>query len=199
MQLSGGSPSPRFGPAGHRSLFLLGAGGHFLAAVAAIPFSVYVLGSDGLPLGAGWQLGHLAVVLMVVALGLHSLGFLGLWRNYHSRFGGVTFGVGRLAAILLLAAFLLASTSLGFVAASTLSMVLVIDGVAYVDDRHTLLQPLCTATAALLLVSGLLVGAVFLAPVRGIIAVPAFALGGIVLLTAPMPVAAPIHAAHRPT
>ena len=198
-------PRPRGPPT--RFLFIIGAVGHFFSAAASVPFAVFGFGLGGLFFFRFFFfeifLFLILGVLYFVGLLLHLFGFYGFWRNYGSQMGIATFAYGLAAVVIFLVGIVLGViasfsffllTLVGFVA---LGVLFIVDGVTYIVVRHSMIN-LGTSIAAgvLFIVSGAFVCSLFLSFVGGIIAVPAFILGGIILLRSPMPGALPFPAPY---
>lgn len=178
---------------------MAGAVGNFIAAGVSIPFAVFAL---FLAFGFGFGFfGILSVValtiaiLMATALVIQLIGFYGFWRNYGSRMGVVTFAFG-LAAI----GVFLGAISLVFVVRDSLSAIVylagyvllgvmfILDGVTFLVNRHFVLPGASIATGVLFIIAGGFVCSILFASVGDIVAMPAFIIGGIVLVNAPIPV-----------
>ena len=178
---------------------MAGAVGNFIAAGTSIPFATF-----GLYLAFGFGFGFFgffsfialaAVVLMSVALVIQLIGFYGYWKNYGSRMGLATFLFGLVVIGIFLGAIALAFasrdtlSSIAYIGATVLvGVMFILDGVAFLVNRHFSLPGASIATGVLFIIAGGFVCSLLLAPVGGVVAMPAFIIGGIVLLNAPIPV-----------
>src|SRR2546428_5697786 len=137
-------PRPRGTP--NRSLFLTGAVGHFIAAGMAIPFSLFAL-YFAFAFGSGFGFFSIfpltAAILMGVALVFQHVGFYGFWRNYGSAMGITAFLFGLTATAIFLGSLSLAFTSRDFLSAIVgiasivlLGVMFILDGVAFLVNRH---------------------------------------------------------------
>lgn len=80
-------------------------------------------------------------------------------------------------------------SSIVYVAATVLvGVMFILDGVAFLVNRHFTLPGASIATGVLFIIAGGFVCSLLLAPVGGVVAMPAFIIGGIVLVNAPIPV-----------
>lgn len=204
MRPRGGTPLEPPRPRGvpNPSFFRIGAIGHFLAAGLALPFSFFVLVFGLGPFVGSFSAEVCGIAsLMSVALALHLVGYYGLSRNYGPRIGMVTFRIGIVATILMLAVTGLRVLSprstldvqVAF-ADALLGLVFMLGGWTFIANRHYLLRGLAIAAGILFIIAGALVGTIILAPAGVLVAMPAFLLGGIVLLSAAIPAPdAPSH------
>jgi hypothetical protein len=160
-------------------------------------------------LGSEGVLGLALSAAFSVSLLLALFGFHGLWRNYGSAMGAATFAYGLIAIILFLVSSVLtlfavqticefwgcytifASWGLILIIVSLvlLGVAFILDGVAFiVARRFTGLQGGAVAAGVLFIVGGSFVTSILLALFGGFfVLAPAFILGGIVLLRAPVP------------
>jgi hypothetical protein len=144
-----------------------------------------------------------------VSLLLALFGFYGLWRNYGSAMGAAAFAYGLIAVIIFLVSSVLtlfavqticefwgcytiyASWGIVLLIASfvLLGVAFILDGVAFiVARRFTGLQGGAVAAGVLFIVGGSFVVSILLALFGGFfVLAPAFILGGLVLLRAPVP------------
>ncbi len=197
-------PRPRGIP--NRSLFLVGAVGHFVAAGMAIPFALFSLG-----FGFGFFFGFFSIfalasaVMMSVGLVIQLIGFYGFWRNYGSRLGLATFAYGLAATAVFLAAtatetfnrnpFFVYIAAAGFV---TIGVMFILDGAAFIVIRNYTNPGASIAAGVLHIIAGGFVCSLLFAVVGGILAMPALIIGGIVLVSAPVPVLYAPRAAYGP-
>ena len=193
-------PRPRGIP--NRSLFLAGAVGSFVAAGAAIPFAYFTLASGlGLSMGSLFSVEALtAGVLMSVGVALHLVGTYGLWRNYGSRvaLAAVLSGLAALPIFITIMLYLVLTTSLiyfvfAFTGFVVIGVMFILDGIAYIANRHFVLPGVSMATGVLSIVAGGFLCSVELGFMGGLIAMPALIVGGIVLASTPIPVSYAPH------
>ena len=200
-------PQPRPRGAPSRSLFLIGAVGSFLAAGAAIPFSFSAL-LPGFGFGFGFFFGSfflltlVSAVLMSVGCILQLIGILGFWKNYGSAIGlaAFIFGLIAIVAFLSLLAFLLLGAFGGFggfsftifilgaIGLVLIGVMFILDGVAYIVNRHFVHPGMSLAAGVLFIIAGGFICSILLGLVGGILAMPAFIIGGIALVGAPIPI-----------
>ena len=187
-------PRPRGAPT--RSVFVVGAVGHFLGAGIAIPFSLLVI-----MFGFFFFFGSFSTFLLgfsimfTIGLLLHLIGFFGLWKNYGSAIGLVVFAYGVVATSLLQASVALLFvgrdplyTVIGGVSYVAVGLMFILEGAAYLLNRPFLPPAASVAAGALFILSGGFFCSVVLTVIGGLAAVPALIVGGIVLLAAPIPV-----------
>ena len=198
-------PRPRGIP--NRSLFTVGAVGHFIAAGMAIPFALFSLG-----FGFGFFFGFFSLiatasgVMMAVGIVIQLIGFYGFWRNYGSRLGLATFIYGLVATAVFLAGVALATFSRGqslvliiFPTIVILGVMFILDGVAFIVVRHYTNPGAAIAAGVLYIIAGGFVCSVVFAIVGGLILMPALIIGGIVLVNAPIPMLYAPQAGYGPT
>ncbi len=201
-------PPPRPHGTPSRSLFTVGAVGHFVAAGMTIPFSLFTLGFG---FGLGFSFGFFSLypiattVLMSVGLVVQRVAFYGLWRNYGTRLGLAAFVYGLAATVTFLAAVLALGLQLfgggprpividpiftyfaigSFVA---FGVMFILDGCAFILARHYMNPGASISAGVLFIVAGGFVCSLLFAFFGGLLAMPALIIGGIVLVTAPIPV-----------
>jgi hypothetical protein len=134
-------------------------------------------------------------VVMAVALVLQLIGFYGFWRNYGSRLGIAAFLFGLVATTVYLSATALVVFGgdsvlvFLFVAAWVLlGVMFILDGAAFIVNRHFVLPGASIAAGVLFIIAGGLICSIVLASEGAIVAMPALIIGGIVLASAPIPV-----------
>jgi len=143
--------------------------------------------------------------LLFVALVVQLFAFHGMRWNYGSSAGAATFGYGLAAVIFFIVAMVLAPVStnyiypygydqtwglaLTFASWVALGVLFILEGVSYLSTRYFMGNPaLSTSVGVLFIVGGSFISTVFLAIYGGFfVMVPAFILGGILHLGAPLP------------
>ncbi len=180
---------------------MVGAVGHFLAAPIAIFYGI-ILG--GLFLG-GFVFAYNRLDLIVLttilfaAIVVHLFGAFGFWRNYGPGIGLGAFVYGIVAGVLPPAGTILlylggptTQGTLGgllfFVGILAVGVLFILEGVAFIVSRHfTAMRGLSVAVGILFIVAGSLMETFFLAFVGFFLLIPAFILGGIVMVRAHVP------------
>jgi len=215
-------PRPRGIPS--RTPFVVGAVGHFFSAAMSIAYGVGSLLLIGL--GYLYRANPLVVVILAgvlfAALVLHVVGFLGLWKNYGSGVGAGAFAYGLIAATMFLVANILSlfaveqyctggyypycyeriapwSTALTLASIVMIGVMFIVDGVAFLATRRfTPIPGAGIAAGVLFIVGGSLVTSIVMATFGGFfVLVPAFIIGGVILLRAPLPATGMRPAAPR--
>ena len=215
-------PRPRGVPS--RTPFVVGAVGHFFSAAMVIVYgvgSLWLVGLSYLYQGFPLMVVILAGILFA-ALVIHLVGFFGLWKNYGSGVGAGAFAYGLIAATMFLVTNVLslfavertcynyyppycyervASWWVAFAIASVvmLGVMFILDGVAFlVARRFTPIPGAGIAAGVLFIVGGSLVTSIIMATFGGFfVLVPAFIIGGVILLRAPLPATGMRPAAPR--
>ena len=190
------APPPRPRGIPNRSLFLVGAVGHFIAAGMAIPFALFTLG-----FGFGFFFGFFSIlaivsgIMMGVALVIQLVGFYGFWRNYGSRLGLGTFVYGLAATAFLLGATAIETFSrdrflvfIIFPSVIALGVMFILDGTAFIVTRHYTNPGASIAAGVLYIIAGAFVCSILFSLVGGLVLMPALIIGGIVLVSAQIPV-----------
>ena len=205
-------PRPRGIP--NRGLFLIGAGGQFFVAGAAVGLGIALL-MNYMTEALTSPLHFIMGLLLSVAFFIGLVGFYGLWRNYGSALGAVTFGFGLAAAIVYLIAVVLAfllrtqecyfecysylpawAMILYFVAFIFLGVTFILEGVSYIVSRNHLGTAGGAVGAGVVsIIGGAFLCSVVLAVYGGLFVVTAASIvGGIVFALARVP----FVAASRP-
>jgi hypothetical protein len=135
-------------------------------------------------------------IVMAVALVLQLIGFYGFWRNYGSRLGIAAFIFGLVATIVYLSTTALVVYFGGgfalvfpyFAAWVLLGVMFILDGAAFIVNRHFVLPGASIAAGVLFIIAGGLICSILLASAGAIVAMAALIIGGIVLASAPIPV-----------
>ncbi|TLZ64708.1 MAG: hypothetical protein E6K13_01575 [Methanobacteriota archaeon] len=134
--------------------------------------------------------------------GCHPIGILGFWKNYGSAIGlaAFIFGLIAIVAFLSLLAFLLLGAFGGFggfsftifilgaIGLVLIGVMFILDGVAYIVNRHFVQPGMSLAAGVLFIIAGGFICSILLGLVGGILAMPAFIIGGIALVGAPIPI-----------